>query len=97
MLAYWLILELCFRDAKSANLVLQRCSLQSQSLGGSALACDSSRSGSQSIDDHRGFRLPKCRGCSNRNLDFGGSRKFVNRHLQLMTPCENDCTFDEVG
>ena len=40
------------RNPQSANLVLQRRTLQSETLGGSPLACDPSRCGSQCTDDY---------------------------------------------
>src|ERR1700727_1505061 len=47
-----LVLVMCFCDAEAANLVLQRRTFQSEPFGGSALACDASRCGSQSVDDY---------------------------------------------
>src|ERR1700730_1428753 len=63
------VVHLC--DAQAANLVLQRRTLQSETLGGSPLAGDASRCGFQSIDDYRGFRLSKRRGRSSSNNDLG--------------------------
>lgn len=42
-----------FRNSQAANLVLQRRTLQSETLGSAPFTGDASRCGSQSLDDYR--------------------------------------------
>jgi len=56
------------RNPQATNLVLQRRTLQSETLGGSPLACDASRCGSQCADDYRGLCLSKRGGRSDSNF-----------------------------
>src|SRR5208283_148822 len=59
------------RNSQSANFVLQGRTLQSETLGGSPLACDPPRCGSQCADDYRGLCLSKRRARSHGNSDLG--------------------------
>jgi len=54
-----LVLVMCFRAAKSANLVLQSRTFQSEPFGASALSGNPPRSSSQCLNDHTAFRLSK--------------------------------------
>jgi hypothetical protein len=47
------------RNPQAANLVLQCRALQSETFGGTPLACDASRCNLQSVDDYRRFSLSK--------------------------------------
>src|SRR5215471_20008752 len=72
-----LVLVLGFGDAESANLILQSRAFQSEPFGGSSVAGDSPRSGSQSVDDHTTFRLAKARHRGAGNAQVASAAQFV--------------------